>query len=356
VAEGDQSDGDRTEAATQRHLDQAREGGQVPVSREVVTFASLATVVLVLGYQSQALLQHLLPNLVVFLSRAGEPTMLISGPLGLAVSGTLRAIVPVLCTALLAGAAAVLLQTKFLLNLGALRPKFSRISPVAGIKRLFGINGIVEIVKSLGKLGLLAAAMWTAIKGDWPVLTSLSWQDPHGLLSAVARPVFHLFVATVCIQGIVAAADLGWVRFRHARDLRMSKQDIRDELKDTEGNPHIKARIRRIRVMRARKRMMAKVPTATVVITNPTHYAVALVYDRANNPAPRIVAKGSDFLAARIREVAEANGVPVVVNPPLARALHRLDIDTEIPAEHYKAVAEIIAYVWRLRARGPAVS
>jgi flagellar biosynthetic protein FlhB len=138
--------------------------------------------------------------------------------------------------------------------------------------------------------------------------------------------------------------------------MRMSKQSIRDELKDTDGNPHVKARIHRIRVMRARKRMMAKVPTATVVVTNPTHYAVALAYDRANNPAPRIVAKGVDSLAVRIREVAASNNVPVVVNPPLARALHRLDIDTEIPAEHYKAVAEIITYVWRLRRPGSAVS
>ena len=177
----------------------------------------------------------------------------------------------------------------------------------------------------------------------------MPWQDPHSLLSAVARPVFHLFIASVCTQALVAGADLMWVRFRHARDLRMSKQDIRDELKDTDGNPHMKARIRRIRVMRARRRMMAKVPTATVVVTNPTHYAIALAYDRATNPAPRIVAKGSDAVAARIREVAEANGVPVVANPPLARALYRLDLDTEIPAEHYKAVAEIIGYIWRLR-------
>jgi flagellar biosynthetic protein FlhB len=356
VAEEDESGGDRTEAATQRHLDQARDEGQVPVSRELVTFASLAAVVLVLGYHSQALLQHLLPNLVVFLSRAGEPTMLASGRFHLASSCVLGAIVPVLCTALFAGAAAVVLQTKFLLNLGALQPKFSRINPVAGMKRLFGFNGIVEIVKSLGKLALLVAAMWIAIRGDWPALMRLPWRDPHSLLSTVARPVFHLFIATVCTQGIVAAADLMWVRFRHGRDLRMSKQSIRDELKDTEGNPHIKARIRRIRLMRARKRMMAKVPTATVVITNPTHYAVALAYDRTNNPAPRIVAKGLDSLAARIRTVAEAHGVPVVTNPPLARALHRLDIDTEIPAEHYKAVAEIIAYVWRLRRPGQAVS
>jgi flagellar biosynthetic protein FlhB len=356
VAEGDDSSGDKTEAATQRHLDQAREEGQVPVSREVVTFASLGAVILVLCYQSEPLMRHLLPNLLMFLSRAGEAHMLGSGQIRLASSGLVSALVPVLCAALFAGAAAVLLQTNFLLNLGALEPKFSRVSPVAGMKRVFGFNGIVEIVKSLSKLGLLAAAMWIAIKGDWAGLMRLPWQDTHGLLSAVGRPVFHLFIATICAQGVVAAADLMWVRFRHTRDMRMSKQSIRDEMKDTDGNPHIKARIRRIRVMRARRRMMAKVPAATVVITNPTHYAVALAYDRANNPAPRIVAKGSDSLAARIREVAEANGVPVVANPPLARALYRLDLDTEIPAENYKAVAEIIAYVWRLRRPGQAVS
>jgi flagellar biosynthetic protein FlhB len=356
LAEGDQSSDDRTEAATQRHLDQARDEGQVPVSRELVTFASLAAVVLVLGYQSQALVQRLLPNLVVFLSRTGETTMLGPGLLRSTSSGVLGPIIPVLCAALFAGAATVLLQTKFLLNLGALQPKFSRVSPTAGLKRLFGFNGIVEIVKSLGKLGLLAAAMWISTRGDWARLIRLPWQDPQSLLSAVARPVFHLFIASLCIQGIVAAGDLMWVRFRHAREMRMTKQSIRDESKDTEGNPHIKARIRRIRVMRARKRMMAKVPAATVVITNPTHYAIALVYDRANNPAPRIVAKGMDTLAARIREVAEANNVPVVANPPLARALYRLDIDAEIPVEHYKAVAEIIAYVWRLRRPGQAVS
>jgi flagellar biosynthetic protein FlhB len=356
VAEGDQSDEERTEAATQRHLDQARDEGQVPVSREVATFASLAAVVLVLGYQSQASLQHLLPDLVPFLARSSDTTMLGEAQLRSASAGVLGAIMPVIGAALLAGAAAVLVQTRFLLNLGALQPKFSRVNPVAGVKRVFGFNGVVEIVKSLGKLGLLATALWIAIRGDWSRLMRLPWQDVHRLPQAVARPVFHLFVATVCVQGIVAAADLGWVRFRHARDLRMSKQSIRDELKDTEGNPHVKARIRRIRVMRARKRMMAKVPTATVVITNPTHYAVALAYDRAANPAPRIVAKGSDSLAARIREVAESNAVPVVANPPLARALYQLDLDTEIPAEHYKTVAEIIAYVWRLRRPAGAVS
>jgi flagellar biosynthetic protein FlhB len=355
MAEADQGD-DRTETATTRHLEQAREEGQVPVSREVVTFAAMAAVVLVLGFQSQAMMQRLLPDMVAFLSRTGDGSMLGAARIQVSAVGLLSAIAPVLIAAMLAGAGAVLVQTNFLLHLGSLEPKASRINPMAGVKRVFGFNGLVEMIKSLIKLTILASAIWIATRGDWAGLVDLMSESPRGLLSAVGRPAFHLFVAGVVTQGIVAGADLGWVRFKHARDMRMSKQDVRDELKDTDGNPHVKARIRRIRLMRARKQMMAKVPTATVVVTNPTHYAVALAYDRANNPAPRVVAKGVDAMAARIREVAEANRVPVVANPPLARALYRLELDTEIPAEHYKAVAEIIAYIWRLRRAGQAVS
>ena len=355
MAQGDQGD-DRTEAATAKHLDQARDEGQVPMSREAATFASLAAVVLVLAYQSQTVLRHLLPDLVVFLARTGDESLLGAARIQATFIGLVSAIAPALGAAMLAGGAAVLVQTKFLLHPGSLHPKVSRVSPMAGIKRVFGFNGIVEMVKSLFKLGLLAFAMWIAIRRDWPVLLRLPWDNPQSLLPAITRPTLHLFIAAVATQGVVAGADLMWVHFRHARDMRMSKQDIRDELKDTDGNPHMKARIRRIRMMRARTQMMTKVPTATVVVTNPTHYAVALAYDRAINPAPRIVAKGADKVAARIREIAEANGVAIVANPPLARALFRLDLDTEIPAEHYKAVAEIIAYVWRLRQSSTAVS
>ncbi len=355
MAEGDQGD-DRTETATARHLDRARGEGQVPVSREVATFSGLAAVVLVLGLQSQAMMQRLAPDLVAFLSRTGDGSMLGAARIQASLAGVAGAIAPALIVGMVAGAAAVLVQTNFLLYLGGLEPKMSRVSPIAGVKRVFGFNGLVEMVKSLIKLALLTAAIWIAIRGDWSGLTQLPAESPRRLLSAVWQPAFPLFIAAVVTQGIIAGADLGWVRFRHARDMRMSKQDVRDELKDTDGNPHVKARIRRIRMMRARRRMMEKVPAATVVITNPTHYAVALSYDRANNPAPRIVAKGVDAIAARIREIAETNHVPIVANPPLARALYRLDLDTEIPAEHYKAVAEIIAYVWRLRQPRQAVS
>jgi flagellar biosynthetic protein FlhB len=152
-------------------------------------------------------------------------------------------------------------------------------------------------------------------------------------------------------QAVIAAGDFFWVSLRHSRMLRMSRLDILEEQKETEGDPRVRARLRQIRMFRARKRMLAAVPKATVVITNPTHYAVALAYDREKHAAPRVVAKGVDTLAARIREVAEEHRVPVVANPPLARALYRVELDKDIPAEHYQAVAEIIAYVWRLGAR-----
>jgi flagellar biosynthetic protein FlhB len=172
--------------------------------------------------------------------------------------------------------------------------------------------------------------------------------DPRQLLERAAGPVLHVMLVVLAAQAAIAAADFFWVSLRHAHGLRMSRHDISEEQKETDGDPRIKARLRQIRMVRARRRMLTAVPKATVVITNPTHYAVALVYDRAKHAAPRVVAKGVDSLAARIREVAQENRVPLVANPPLARALYRAELDADIPAEHYQAVAEIIAYVWRL--------
>jgi len=349
MADESQSSEDRTETATQKRLDQAREQGNVPISREAVMFASMLAVVVALIYSAPSTGRALTREMAFFLARAGEPYL--AGPAGFRVASLalLSAIMPVLAAAVLAGAGAVLVQTNFLLHLGALQPKFSRISPTAGLKRLFSFSGLVEALKSLAKLGLLVFALWVATSDDVLRLGRIPWQDAVQLPTAISGAAFHVFVAGLCAQAAIGGLDLLWVRFRHARDMRMSKQDTRDEAKESDGNPHVKARIRRIRFMRARKRMMAAVPSATVVITNPTHYAVALSYDRAKNAAPRIVAKGVDSLAARIREVAQANNVPLVANPPLARALYQQELDADIPAEHYKAVAEIIAYVWRLR-------
>lgn len=177
---------------------------------------------------------------------------------------------------------------------------------------------------------------------------SIMWQ-PETLLDRLTRDLIHLCVLVLACQAAITVLDLAWVRFRFAKRMRMTAQEIKEEHRDSEGDPRLKAKLRQMRMARARQRMMAAVPGATVVITNPTHYAVALAYDRGAQSAPRVVAKGMDEVAARIRAMATKHGVPLVANPPLARILHTLELDAEVPAEHFQAVAEIIAYVWRLR-------
>jgi flagellar biosynthetic protein FlhB len=203
---------------------------------------------------------------------------------------------------------------------------------------------------------VLAWAVWHAITASAPsAVAALHW-TAGTLADRLARETLHVFILVLACQCGIALLDIGWVRFKFARQLRMSPQEVKQEHKETEGDPRFKARIKQLRMTRARRRMVAAVQKATVVITNPTHYAVALAYERGTQAAPRIVAKGMDEVAARIREAADKHQVPLVSNPPLARALHQLPLDAEVPAEHFKAVAEIIAYVWRLRTPGSRVS
>jgi flagellar biosynthetic protein FlhB len=273
----------------------------------------------------------------------------------LAALAWLRAAAPFVLTAMLVGVAVVLLQTRFLLSGKALRLDFSRVNPMAGLKRLLGVASLVEAGKSLVKLVVLGVVLWQVVSADLPGLLRAVYSDPTQLLTRAMWPVQHVVLVVLAAQAGIAVLDYFWVMLRHTRGLRMSRHEVEEEHKETEGDPRVKGRLKQIRTARARRRMLAAVPKATVVITNPTHYAVALVYDRDKHAAPRVVAKGVDSLAARIREVAEANRIPLVANPPLARALYRVDVDATIPAEHYQAVAEIIAYVWRLkRPRGAA--
>ena len=344
---------DKTEPATPRRLAKSREDGQVAVSRELTTFAGLAAVTLTLMVAGPDTLQALILRLSIFLARLHE--LVPAGPtvywlVGLA---WLNASAPFVLAALVAGAGAVLLQTRFLLSAKTLRFDFARVNPRSGLKRLLGTEALVEAGKSVAKIAVLGIVLWRVVLSDLPSLLMTPYGDPRQLLGQAVSPVLHVILVVLIAQAAIAAIDFLWVSLRHARGLRMSRQDIIDEQKESEGDPRIKARIRQIRMARARRRMLAAVPKATVVITNPTHYAVALVYDRAKHAAPRVVAKGVDTLAARIREVAAENRVPVVANPPLARALYQVELDADIPAEHFQAVAEIIAYVWRLgRPRG----
>jgi flagellar biosynthetic protein FlhB len=340
--------GERTEAATPRRLQRAREEGQIPISRELVMLAGLAAVTVALLLAAPAATRDLARGLSTFLARAHEIDASDGSALRLAGVLWLRGAAPFVLAAMLAGVATVLVQTRFLLNPRALHVDLSRVSPRAGLRRLCSTDSLVEAVKSLAKITILALAAWHVLRAELPGLLQTMLGEPGGLLSRAAAPALHVMLAVLVAQSGIAALDLFWVFLRNSRQLRMSRHDIQEEQKETEGDPRVKARIRQIRAFRARKRMLAAVPKATVVVTNPTHYAVALAYDRTKHAAPRVVAKGVDSLAARIREVAQANRVPLVANPPLAQALYRVELDADIPAEHYQAVAEIIAYVWRL--------
>lgn len=344
---------DRTEAATPRRLERAREEGNLPISREMPMLAGLALATLALMMAGPEIGHGLVTQLRGLLAGIGEPPVPGGNGAALRAAGlaVLAAAAPIVLAVALGGAAAGLLQTGFRLNPKGLRPDFSRLDPRRGLRRVAGRDGLVEAAKAVAKLAVLSWAAWRVLSADLPdLLRAVSW-SPGALADRMLRGAVHLLVVLLGAQAAIAGADMLWVRLRHARSLRMSREELKDEAKETEGNPQIKARIRQMRMARARKRMMAAVPKATVVVTNPTHYAVALLYEREQGTAPRVVAKGVDSLAARIRAVAEESRVPIVPNPPLARALYAVDLDAEIPAEHFQAVAEVIAYVWRLRDR-----
>ena len=345
MAEGDEppDPADRSEAATPRRIERAREDGQVALSREVAGFAALLGGLLAAFLALPSLGRDLFRALRAVLERAHALEM-VDAALVLGWLGALL-ILPVTGAVALGAVAATLVQTRGLVSAKPLAPKLSKIDPWGGLKRLFGADGLAEFIRSLLKLCLVGGALWFAL-GD-PASLQAALHAPAGaMLREASAAALRLAAAALAAFAAIAVLDLVWVHARHLKMLRMTRQELRDEVKESDGDPYLRARRRQIRESRSRQRMMSAVPKASVVITNPTHYAVALAY-LGGDAAPKVVAKGVDELAARIRATAEASGVPLVANPPLARALHRLDVGAEIPAEHYQAVAEIIAFVWR---------
>jgi len=344
--------GEKTEAPTPRRLERAREEGQVPVSREVGGAAAMLGALAGIVW----LLPHAASGLIASATALFEQAGLAAEPARAAVLwrtvlwGALAGLA-VIALPMLLGALGTLIQTRGLVSGARITPKVSRLSPLGGLKRLVSLGNLVEFLKSLAKLAALCAVAAVVLVGmAWQLVPSVAWPTER-LLGALVEDTVLLLGALAAAFAAIAVLDLVWVRYEHERKLRMSRQDIREELKQTEGDPEVRARLKRIRIERSRNRMMAAVPKADVVITNPTHYAVALAYERGGGGAPRVVAKGVESMAARIKALAEKHGVPLVANPPLARALYTVELDREIPPEHYEAVAEIIAYVWRLSGR-----
>lgn len=347
------SDQEKTEEATPRRLDKAREEGQVPRSRELTTFMMLLGGVMGLWGMGQMLYDQLgmvMEQAFLFERRhAMESTPMLVNALDLG-QRTLIAMLPLFLLLTVIALVAPALLGGWLISSKSLQPKFSKLNPVKGLKRIFSVQALAELAKAIAKsilVGGVAAGFLYFNIGKFMGLMDQPVQQ--GLVSALnmAALVAGLIVLSLIV---VILIDVPFQLWNNAKQLRMTKEEVKQEHKDSEGDPHVKGRIRQQQQAMARGRMMSKVPEADVIITNPTHYAVALVYQEGRMGAPRLVAKGADAVAARIREIGEEAGVPRLEAAPLARALyHHVDLEAEVPAELYTAVAEVMAWAYRLK-------
>jgi len=348
-------DNEKTEDPTQKRLDDALERGDVAKSQEVSTWFVLAGATLMLmtfGPSIASDLKKTLGGLIANVHRLpadGPALVSLTTNIGREVIAAVA--IPILLVALFAIGGNVI-QHRLVWSTQSLAPKLSKISPMAGFKRLFSKIALVNFAKGVVKIAILGTVMSMLLWPERTRLENLVTLDVAALLPFTSVFALKMLGFVVVIMAFIAGADYFFQYRQWHEKQKMSLQEVKEEYKQTDGDPQIKGRIRRIRETKMRKRMMAAVPEASVVIMNPTHYAVALKYERGDN-APVCVAKGLDNIALTIRKVAEAHGVPVVENPPLARALHAsVEVDQEIPTDHYKAVAEVIGYVMRLRRGG----
>ncbi len=355
MAEDTQDKSQKSEEPTQKRLEDARQKGQLPSSREVNNWIMILAGTVVVILFGPAIMRDLRLVMVKFIAmphampldtaQAGDVIA------GLFIDVGIILLIPML---ILFGAALAtgLVQNGLIIAPERLKPKLEKISPMKGIKRLFSMRSLTEFIKGLFKISIVGFVATVLMLPEFASIEQIPQLGASEMMGYLHGLIGRLLIGVLAIITAIAALDFFYQKFEHLKQMRMSRQDIKDELKQTEGDPVIKQRLRQIRQDRARKRMMAAVPEASVVITNPTHFAVALKYEMDDMAAPVLVAKGVDHLAFRIREIAREAAVPIVENPPLAQALHAgVEVDDEIPAEHYKAVAEIIGYVLRLKGK-----
>jgi flagellar biosynthetic protein FlhB len=352
--------GERTEEPSQRRLDQAREPRPVPRARELSNFATMiggSAALIAVGVPLAGCLRDVMRNSLGFdtrtLSDPGSMMTAVTQAIWSAISSVLPIFGALIAVTLLASIA----LGGWNFSPAAMTPDFTRMSPLAGITRLFGLRGATELGKALLKfaaVGLVCAGIVSYMFAD---VMSLGQMPIRAAIARGAWLTARAFVMLSASLALVAAIDVPLQLFQFKRSLRMTRQELRDEAKESDGRPETKQRIRRLQQQIARRRMMSKVPAADVVIVNPTHFAVALKYDPRNMRAPRVVAKGRDLVAANIRRIAEEHRVPVFESPKLARALYKTtDLDQEIPAGLYVAVAQVLSYIFRLRTLNPTLA
>nr|WP_321525089.1 flagellar biosynthesis protein FlhB [uncultured Cohaesibacter sp.] len=354
MADGD-DDTEKSEEPTQKRLDDAIKKGDVAKSQEVSAWFSMMGTGLVVALLAGFVARGVSDNLRGFiehswqLSLNGSLLAQIWGKVGYAMLGVI--ILPMLALVVLA-VIGNLIQHRFVFTTEPITPKLSKVSPLSGFKRLFSKESLVNFVKGLIKLGAVGSLFWILLYPERDQLDLVIGLEPVALLSLVQSLAIKLVFGVILLMAVVAGIDFLYQRNRWYEKQKMSMQEVKEEYKQQEGDPMVKAKLRQLRMERSRKRMMAAVPEASVVLTNPTHYSVALKYDAGSMAAPVCLAKGVDDTAMRIREVAREHGIPIIQNPPLTRALYAtVEIDDVIPEEHYKAVAEVISYIMKLKNR-----
>jgi len=360
MAEEAESGGEKTEDPSQRRLDQARERGQIPRSRELTNFATMIGGSVALIAISDSLVGRvslILRNSLSFDPHRLEDPSSMTGFMGEAIVSGLVGILPIfgVLIGVILLASVVLGGWNF--SPVAMVPDFTRMSPLSGIKRVFGLHGVTELGKALLKCLVVGGVCAGVVSWLFKDVMSLGRMESLGAIARGAGLIAKSFVWLSASLALIAAVDVPLQLFQFKRSLRMTRQELRDESKESDGRPEVKGRIRQMQQQILRRRMMHKIPTADVVLVNPTHFAVALRYDPKKMRAPVLVAKGSDVVAANIRRIAEEHRVPIFESPKLARALFKhTDLNQEIPAGLYVAVAQVLTYIFRIRTLNPTLA
>ncbi|MBR9825792.1 MAG: flagellar biosynthesis protein FlhB [Alphaproteobacteria bacterium] len=351
MAEGE-DESQKTEEPTQHKLDEARKKGDVAKSQEIPGWFVLASGLALVGFVFPSMAQNMASSMQVFLAQSHQLSVDAPGLMDLlegTMWTTLAAVGFPIGVLFIAGLAGHLVQQGMLFTTEKIKPDIKKVNPLEGFKKTFGPQGWANFLKGVGKMILVAAAAFLVIYPKKDILAGLPELDIGAVVAIIRQSAIELLIAALIVYAAIAALDYVFQKQSFIKRNRMSRREIKDELKQSEGDPLVRAKLRQIREERSRKRMMAKVPESTVVITNPTHYAIALYYEQGETPAPICLAKGVDLVAKRIRELAEENEIPIVEDPPLARALWATaELDEEIPVDHFKAVARVIGYVLSL--------
>ena len=349
----EESDLERTEPASARRLDEARKKGNIPRSRELNTFAILivaGATLLMMGSQLSSGIIEMMRNGLMFDRSALDTPDFMWNSLIQTTLEMVQLFLPFLLVLLVAALAAPILLGGWMLSIEALQPDFGRLNPLKGIARMFSVTSLSELTKAVAKSLIVGGVGYAVIWRYKEEAFSLAAESVQGGIAHLGSLLGWLFLLITAAMIFIVVLDVPFQLWDYYRKLRMTKEEVRQEMKESEGDPQIKGRIRAMQREMARRRMMAQVPKADVIVTNPTHYAVALIYNEKEMRAPRVVAKGTYLLADRIRELATENNVPILSAPPLARALYKhAELEQEIPAALFAAVAEVLAYVYQLR-------